>query len=60
MGIDGRQWETMAFHGLTKPFQSEGNREFSLPRHGRNDGFFEDKPLSTRISAVLCPGKGGF
>jgi len=21
MGIDGRQWNTMAFYGLTKPFQ---------------------------------------
>ena len=60
MGIDGRQWDTVAFHGLTKPFQSKGIRDFSPPRRGRNDGFFEDKPLGAKISAVLCPGKGGF
>ncbi len=60
MGTNGRQWDTMAFHGLTKPFQSEGNREFPLPRHGRNDGFSNSGLLGAWISAVLCPGQGGF
>ncbi len=38
MGIDGRQWNTMAFHGLTKPFQGAGIRDFSTFRKGRKDG----------------------
>ena len=60
MGIDGRQWNTMAFHGLTKPFQGAGIRDFSTFRKGRKEGLSVPRPFDARISAVLWPGNVGF
>ena len=60
MGFNGRQWDTMAFHGLTKPFQSAGIRGFSTFRKGRRSGLSAHGPLDARISAVLWPGNVGF
>ncbi len=60
MGIDGRQWNTMAFHGLTKPFQGAGIRDFSTFQKGRKDGLSVHRPFDALISAVLWPGNVGF
>ncbi len=60
MGTYGRQWDTMTFHGLTKPFQGAVFRDFSLLPMDRGRAPAGDTPLRATNSAVLWLGKGGF
>ncbi len=60
MGTNGRQWDTMTFHGLTKPFQGAEFRDFPpAPRASARlpSGM---APWGATNSTVLWLGKGGF
>jgi len=60
MGIDGRQWVTMAFHGLIKPFQGAEFSDFFPLATGQSEPGLGANSFDASNSAVLCPGNGGF